>query len=217
MDWCEIGHGWSCDANITTWMEVTWHGYRWDMKPRTWIEVRQYMDGGEIRILKFGCRWNKTCITRINPVRWNLTWMKVRCESRDLDGVRQDMNGGKMHILRPGWGEIDHGWSWAASLATWMEIRPDLDGGEIKIAWPGRSGGETRWGWRGDATVGNWMEVRRDLDGGKAHILRPEWVWFGPGLSWFVFFLAWMEERKYIEGADARILRPGSRWDKAWI
>ena len=66
------------------------------------------MDGGEIRILKFGWRWNKTCITRINPVRWNLTWMKVRCESRDLDGVRQDMDGGKMHILRPGWGEVDH-------------------------------------------------------------------------------------------------------------
>ena len=34
----------------------TSHGYRWDMKFRTWMEVRQYMDGGETWILGSWCR-----------------------------------------------------------------------------------------------------------------------------------------------------------------
>ena len=90
----------------------------------------------------------------------------------------------------PGGSGTVHGWRWDRNLWTWMEMSRYMDGDETRILGPGSWWGRT------------WMQVK--------HILRPEWVWYGPELSWFAFFWAWMEERKYIEGADARILRPGS-------
>ena len=61
------------------------HGCRWDTKLRTWMEVRQYIGGGEIRILEFGCRWDRTWmdVWRTWPI--DISWMDVRCKYLGLD------------------------------------------------------------------------------------------------------------------------------------
>ena len=61
------------------------HGCRWDPKLRTWMEVRQYMDGVEIKILEFGCRWDRTWIDVWGTWAINITLMDVRWKYLGLD------------------------------------------------------------------------------------------------------------------------------------
>ena len=100
----EMGHGWRWDAHLETWI-----GFRWDLAG---TEMQQ--DGVEGRL---GWIWNA-----------NLgTWMEMRPDLNGgemriygMDGVRQVMDGGKMHILRPGWGEMKIAWPGRRWDAMWM-------------------------------------------------------------------------------------------------
>ena len=81
----------------------------------------------------------------VNGWRWDkilATWMQVR----------QDLNGSKTHIMRPGWvsdwtwmdtrcsfwdpheGETWPGWRWDANIETWIEVSCNIDGCEILIS-----------------------------------------------------------------------------------
>ena len=42
-----------------------------------------------------------------------MTWIGLRC----------DLNGGEMDILKPGCLYMMPGWSWDAILGTWVEVR----------------------------------------------------------------------------------------------
>ena len=73
--------------------------------------------------------------------RWDKilgTWMQVR----------QDLNGSKTRIMKPGW----------ISDWTWMDTR-------CSFWYPHEDEGETWPGWRWDANIETWIEVSCDMDG----------------------------------------------------
>ena len=93
---------------------------------------------------------------------------------------------------------------------TWVEVRCDLDCGEVWISGPGWA-----WqGWRWDANIcnldGAWVEVTQeywDLDAGDA----------GSGWRWDTNLGTLIAPRWDLEGAEIQSTRPGWGWDVTWI
>ena len=89
---------------------------------------------------------------------------------------------------------------------TWIEVRHDLDCGEVWISGPGLV-----WqGWRWDANIcnldGAWMEVTQeswDLNAGDT----------GSGWRWDTNLGTWIALRWDLEGAEIQSTRPAWRWD----
>ena len=120
--WVQLIHGW-LEVRHTLWniygFEImhTWnmHSICW-----TWMEVRCYLDVGDMQIIEPGLRWDSTR-------------MKRRRESRSLDGyetqisetwmgLKMDLDWVETHNLRPGYGEMGLWWRWDTILATWMAV-----------------------------------------------------------------------------------------------
>ena len=102
----ETGHGRMWSTHPETRMSLIWawielicifldldggekvHWRSWCKTLETWMQMRQGLDIGETHILRSGWVWD-----------W--TWMALRCNSRDLDGV-----------------ETSPGWRWVTNIRT---------------------------------------------------------------------------------------------------
>ena len=138
-------------------------GWRWDV---TWMWVRcKYQDPD----------WGKIQLRQRRHVNLG-AWVERRHKSRDLDGLRWDLDWVEMHILRRGWGDMGLGWSWY----TIFQLTKGLDGGETHIlkhvlvwadAWMelrcnlvDLDGGEMLPGCRRDVNIRSQIEVRFNWD-----------------------------------------------------
>ena len=166
-------------------------GWRQDVTRMTmWHEYRD-LDGDEACT---GWRWD----TNLGTWReWDGTWMQMSCNPGELTG-------------RETWQR----WRWDANLGTWMQMRWNLDAGEMQIL---------RYGWEWDGAL---MEVRHkpwgldgmrwDLDETEMHFAECRWGWdvnwmnietwlemrhdyqvlagseMGPGWNWYAIVLIWM-------------------------
>ena len=159
-----------------------------------WVEVRRYRDRDDIRIFWPGCRWGRT-------------WMEMK---RTSMGLRRDLGVAELHFQDMDGGETSPGWKWDANIRTSIEVRRNLDCGELWISGPGW----TWQGWRWDANncnlYGAWMEVTQeswDLNAGDG----------GSGWRWETNLGTWIALRSDLEGAAIQSTRPGWGWDGTWI
>ena len=222
MPFCGPGWRW-----VVTKMEVK-HKY----KDLDLIETQPQMErrhksrslaGGEMQILKVGwisCNGTTSEIQLSWPgLRWDVTWIVVSCEYRDLDGRGKGEGEMQIFVIKMvlGWrwheeswglhaGDAGSGWRRDTNLETWIALRWELEGAEIQY---------TRPGWRWDVTL---MELRResyDLDWAG---MRPEW---GEHLeTWMVIYDAWMElgcNFGDLGRGEAHILKLAWVWDGAWM
>ena len=165
-----------------------------------------------------GLQW-----TRISgPCRWDATWNEVRCESIDIGMFDFELDAGQTGpvwmwdphlrfglVLNVTWkeqrcsfgdldgAEMSPGWRWEANVATWIELRHDLDGGYIWIYGP-------KWRWDG-----TWMEVRLIFDLGLGEM--------GLAKRWAVIWIRLREE--FLDLGDDETIH-GWRWEKnpgTWI
>ena len=200
------------ETHISTWIWVRWnldrcepwYGSWWEKNFWTWMEVMQYLDRGETRILGHG--W-----------RWDIIWVAVRCKYRELDwgetqtGGVWDVNLGgvdgfetlpgseRVYGWRRGnilwlWIQIGQGqdgsemyiwnlcecemvslWIWDAIVGAWLEVRCHLDGGYMQLWGPGL--GETRSGWRLVVNLGVWIELSVCVGGGGGWLGGGGWQW----------------------------------------
>ena len=180
--------GWWWDADIRTW--VWGETQPWWM---AWLEVRQGIDRGAPYSFRPGCRWD-------------VTWVEVTHEYRDLDGV-ETLSGGRCDV----------------TIWTWIGLRQYMYGGETKIVGPG-----SRW----DRT---WMELRHCLEGGVMWLYGPGLGWdstcmevrlksldpdpdeIGPGWRWDTYLESLMALWGCLYGAEVQFWGLGWRWDVTWM
>ena len=184
------GPGWRGEINLGAWLGVrckSWdlaegemgHGLGRDSHLETWIR----------------CNGTTSRIQLSWPgLTWDVTWIVVRCEYRDLHGrgkgegemrifvLRWNLNGTQKGVTQESWGlnagDTGPGWRWYANLCTLMEVRWYTDRVYASIL---------GFGFLWDRT---WMEVR-------CTFLKPGWVWDdawigvkyilgGLGWRWFI-------------------------------
>ena len=126
---------------------------------------------------------------------------------------------------------MEHGQSWAASLASrHLEMRRDMDGDEMQISRPGwrwdtiwmeegcnykkLNGGEPGHGWRWDTHPETSMGLRWDLAGIE---MQQDGVEERLGWIWNANHETWMEVRRDLDGVQALISKRGFVWDSTWM
>ena len=132
---------WRGDINLGAWLEVrykSWdlaegemgHGLSWDSHIETW---KSNGNTSKIQLSWPG-------------LRWDVTWIVVGCEYRDLDGrnkgesemlifvPRWNLDGAWMEVTQESWdlnaGDAGSGWRWDTDLETWIALRWDLEGAD---------------------------------------------------------------------------------------
>ena len=145
----------------------------------------------------------------------SLSWDTIR-------QLKEDLDGGETHILKPVWVGDD----------AWMELRcnlVDLDGGEmlpgcrqdanirtqieVRFNWDKEETWIWEPGWRGDTNLETWMGLRWNLDWVEMHILRRGWGDMGLGWSWDTI----LQLRKGLDGGETHILKPVWVSGDAWM
>ena len=140
----------------------TVHRWRWDRNLCTWMEMSQYIDGDETRILGPGSSWDRT-------------WTDVKYTSWDQNEFDMDLDWLDLHFSGPEWRR-------ESTLKELMQESWDLDADETRsgyrwdTSWD-PDGIEIGHGWNRDAILGTWMELRHHLGGGESQIS-------GHGLRW---------------------------------
>ena len=210
------GPGWRGEINLGAWLGVrckSWdlaegemgHGLGRDSHLETWIR----------------CNGTTSRIELSWPgLTWDVTWIVVRCEYRDLHGrakgegemrifvLRWSLNGTQKGVTQESCGlnagDTGPGWRWDANLCTLMEVRWYTDRVYASIL---------GFGFLWDRT---WMEVR-------CTFLKPGWVWDDAwigvkyilgGLGWR-WFIIWKEVGGKYANMDWGETRHGRR--EMWI
>ena len=208
LDAGDAGSGWRWDTNLGTWIAIWW----------SWLEVRCYLDVGEMQISGPRLRWDSTETmkkhqsgsldweeTQISrPVwDWDDAGVELRCNLVNLRW-RWDVTWKlvRYKYQEQYWGKIQLRQRRNVNLSAWVERRHktlDLDGVDMGpgLGWDAHL--ETRMGWYGTG-----MELRYNS---------PVEKWW----RWDTHLETCMHLRWCLDGAKMQFGRPGWRLDVTWM